>query len=231
MPKMDYIEKSVIAFAAQLLTFKNNIGPYATALGVTPAQITAQAADADYFNYVVTCQATMAGCAQQWTAWRELLRSGGTPPPDGVPQPPVLPTTVAAVGLGVEIRFRALVQQIKTHPGYNPGIGQILGVEGAEITGPNLNTIQPDFDVATRGGEVRINWTWMGFVDFLDAIEIQVDRGDGKGFVFLTIDSTPGYVDTEPFPAAPVKWTYRAIFRVGDKRVGVWSKPVVVTVG
>ena len=66
---------------------------------------------------------------------------------------------------------------------------------------------------------------------FLDLIELQVDRGDGKGFVFLTYDTTPGYTDTAPLPATPVKWTFRGIYRVGDAQVGVWSKPVSVTVG
>jgi hypothetical protein len=41
----------------------------------------------------------------------------------------------------------------------------------------------------------------------------------------------PGYTDTQPFPSTPVKWTYQAIYRVGDSRVGQWSKPVSVTVG
>jgi len=52
-----------------------------------------------------------------------------------------------------------------------------------------------------------------------------------KGFVMLTFDTTPNYTDTTPFPATPTKWTYRAIYRVGDSRVGQWSKPVTVTVG
>jgi len=57
--------------------------------------------------------------------------------------------------------------------------------------------------------------------------EIEVDRGDGKGFALLTYDSTPNYIDTAPFPNAPTKWTYR----VGDHRVGQWSKPATVAVG
>ena len=36
--------------------------------------------------------------------------------------------------------------------------------------------------------------------------------------------------DTQPFPAAPVTSTYRAIYRVGDSQVGQWSLPVSVTV-
>jgi len=65
----------------------------------------------------------------------------------------------------------------------------------------------------------------------LDICEIEVDRSDSKGFVMLTFDTTPNYTDTTPFPSTPTKWTYRAIYRVGDQRVGQWSKPVSVTVG
>jgi hypothetical protein len=64
----------------------------------------------------------------------------------------------------------------------------------------------------------------------LDLCELQVDRGDRKGFVLLTYDTTPGYVDTAPFPPTPVKWTYRAIYRMGDAQIGQWSAPVSVTV-
>ena len=81
------------------------------------------------------------------------------------------------------------------------------------------------------GNQVAVGWGWSGNAAFLDMIELQVDRGDGKGFVFLTYDTTPGYTDTAPLPATPVKWTYRGIYRVGDAQVGVWSKPVSVTVG
>jgi hypothetical protein len=52
------------------------------------------------------------------------------------------------------------------------------------------------------------------------------------GWLVVQIASTvlPTF-HTQPFPAAPVKWTYQAIYRVGDARVGQWSKPVSVTVG
>ena len=56
-------------------------------------------------------------------------------------------------------------------------------------------------------------------------------RGDGKGFITLASDSTPGYNDTQPIPAAPAKWTYKAIYRVGDAQVGLWSNPVSIMVG
>lgn len=45
------------------------------------------------------------------------------------------------------------------------------------------------------------------------------------------MDTTRNYTDSVPFAATPTKRTYRAIYRVGDSRVGQWSNPVSVTVG
>jgi hypothetical protein len=90
---------------------------------------------------------------------------------------------------------------------------------------------QPDIEATINGNRVEISWGWNGNSAFLDLCEIEVDRNDNKGSILLTYDSTPNYVDTAPFPATPTKWIYRAIYRVGDQRVGQWSKPVTVTVG
>jgi len=38
-------------------------------------------------------------------------------------------------------------------------------------------------------------------------------------------------LDTTPAPATAQKWTYKAIFRVGDQRAGQWSAEVSSTVG
>src|ERR1041385_3199557 len=85
MPKADFIKSNEDAFAAQLLTYKLNIPAYATVLGVTSTQMADQGADCDYYGYVVACQKIMQNCAQQWTAWRDLIRAGGTPPAAGMP--------------------------------------------------------------------------------------------------------------------------------------------------
>jgi hypothetical protein len=63
---------------------------------------------------------------------------------------------------------------------------------------------------------VDIGWTKQG----MDSIEIWVDRG--TGFVFLAVDTVPGYTDTAPLPAAgqSALWKYKAIYHQGDDRVG-----------
>src|SRR5665213_2502457 len=142
--KSDYINQNDDAFNAQLQTFKGGIATYAAVIGVTAAQIAGQSADADYFDYSLKCMNVMANGALQWTAWKNLTRGGGTPPASGAPVvPPVFPAAVPAVAPGIEFRFRSLVQLIKASPNYNAAIGQALGIEGAEQTGPDLTTIQP----------------------------------------------------------------------------------------
>jgi hypothetical protein len=230
MAKGNFIQGNDIAFSAQLKTFKNNIGSYAGTLGVTAAQVAAQGADSDYLEYVLKCLGIMQNIAQQWTAWKGFTRAGGTPLVSGAPVAPVLPASVLPVPPGVEVRFRALVKQIKANANYNESIGEALGIEGAQQTPPDFTTLKPEIVVTLNGNQVNVGWGWGGNGAFLDLCELQVDRGDGKGFVLLAYDTTPGYVDTAPFPAAPVKWTYRAIYRVGDSQVGVWSNPVSIIV-
>ena len=78
---------------------------------------------------------------------------------------------------------------------------------------------------------MKIGWGWQTFSAYLDMLEIQVDRADGKGWGFLTYDTTPNYTDTAPLPATPLKWKYRGMFRVADAPVGQWSNEVSVMVG
>jgi hypothetical protein len=78
---------------------------------------------------------------------------------------------------------------------------------------------------------VEVLWQWQGLSDWLDQIEIHVDRGDGKGYRLLAQDTTPGYVDTAPLPPTATTWKYRAIYRLDDAPIGQWSKEARINVG
>ena len=71
------------------------------------------------------------------------------------------------------------------------------------------------FAGAISGGQSFVRWSWQGKSAFLDLLELHVDRG--SGFALLAMDTTPNYLDTTPAPATPQKWTYKAIFRIGDR--------------
>ncbi|MEQ1862596.1 MAG: hypothetical protein ABMA13_21965 [Chthoniobacteraceae bacterium] len=91
-------------------------------------------------------------------------------------------------------------------------------------------TVKPVIDAAKSGNHVEIDWGWQGNRAFLQGIRIEVDRGDGI-WRLLTIDTTPGYNDTEALPATTTKWKYRAIYLVDDQQVGEWSQTAEATVG
>lgn len=233
MPKSDFMPTDDNGKASLFVLFRDNVGQYLTTLGIlaTDPDIVQQAADATRFRAIVDFCGNMQNAAQGWTAEKNYERDGGDTAPAGQIVPELPAGFPAAVPAGIVRRFRELVKRLKGLKNYTPTIGQALGIEGAVQTGPDLAIIQAIIALSIIGNAVLISWGWQGFSAFLDMLEIQVDRGDGKGWVFLTYDTTPNYTDTHPLPAVPTKWKYRAIYRVGDAQVGVWSNTVEITVG
>ncbi len=190
----------------------------------------AQAADSDYFNYVLACQNLMLAHSKAWTATKKLVRNGSLTGESQGLGDPVLPDPVPLVPPGVERRFRALVRQVKASANYSPSVGEGLGIEAVNHAAPDYPTLQPMLVLSISGNRVLVGWDRQGCRVFLDQCEIQVDRRDGLGFVLLTYSITPGYTDPTPFPDAPVKWLYRAIYRLNDEQVGQWSSVTGITV-
>ena len=232
MSKADYLARDDDGRAQEFIVFRDNIGLFLVALGILPTDpdIVQQALDATRFRAMVDFQATMQQAAQGWTTEKNYERDGTGTAPAGQTVP-VLPANFpAAVPPGIVPRFRRLIKRLKGMPKFTEAMAQTLGVQGADQPAPDLTTIQPDIEVTLSGSLVQVDWGWGGYVNYLDMCRIQVDRADGKGFVDLCYDTTPGYNDTQPIPATPSKWTYRAIYRVNDTDVGLWSKPVSLTV-
>lgn len=104
---------------------------------------------------------------------------------------------------------------IKKHPNYTDAIGQDLGIIGAEQV-IDYNSLKPILILTLQAGHPNVGWLKQG----MDGLEILVDRGDGKGFVFLAFDTIPDYLDTAPLPAPGTSavWKYKAISRLADDR-------------
>ena len=107
------------------------------------------------------------------------------------------------------------------HPAYTKTIGDALHIEGPETTGPDL------IGAKVVAGEVRIPRRKNGF----QGVRIEDDRTDGKGWVFLAVDTKPDYADTEDHPATATIWKYRAFYLKDDQKVGQCSAVVEVRVG
>jgi hypothetical protein len=230
MAKSDLIQKRGILFALQMKHFKDNIGKYAVMLELSDEQVAEQAADADYYYYVFMSHFMVQSQTRSWTALKESVRRGKESAQPVSPASFTLPDPVPPVAPGVERRFRKLVQLIKFKANYNVSIGIDLGIEAVDQVAPDLSIIQPKLTAIIKGDRVQLGWDWQGQRAYLDMCELQADRRDGKGFVTLTYTITPGYTDPTPFPDAPVKWLFRAIYRLNDAQVGRWSNTIGIIV-
>jgi hypothetical protein len=213
--------------------FSSKLPALAVTLGLTAAQVSAAVADCGWLIYV---QQSWLPAGRAWalscTYAAAEAQTGDSSALMVLPvfAAPALPTGVVAVNAGALTRLFALVQFIKDSGKCSDTNATNLGIVGSAQTGPDLTTVQPVISAAIMGNVVNLKWGWGGNSAYLDTCEIQVDRADGKGYVLLTIDTTPGYTDTQPFPASSVKWTYKAIYRLDDAQVGLWSQPASVTV-
>ncbi len=213
--------------------FANEIKLIGPGIGLTPEQIAAIVADCLWLIYLLQ---SWLPSTRTWsiTGTNTLAEAqtgdGSTLMVLPVYVAPALPDGAVPVNTGALNRIFAAVQDIKNGGKCSDKDQATLRIVGSEQPGPDYTTLQPVFTVSIVGGQVFIKWNWGGYAAFLDACEIWVDRNDGKGSVLLTVDPTPGYTDTQPFPAAHTVWTYRAIYLVADARVGVWSQYVSIAV-
>jgi hypothetical protein len=217
-----------------LVNFANKLPGYAATVGLTPAQSAAAVADALWLVYVLqswlgAARAFALACTD--AATEAQTGDGSALMVLPVFTPPALPAGVVAVNTGALDRILSVASDIKGHSGFTEAIGTDLGVIGPEKGAPDFATLAPAFKVTRTPAGVNVGWGWGGNAEFLDMIELQVDRGDGQGWVMLAYDTTPGYTDTFAQPSALTKWKYRGIYRVGDQRVGQWSAEQTVTVG
>ena len=227
-----------------LENFRSKLNGHATALGISPAICAAAIADARWIIYIL---GSWLPAAREWlsacVASADLIHATDTVPGNAANPlhvlplfvPPTLPGVVGTepavvpVKIGALSRIFFIVRLLKDAAAYDEVHGQDLGIIGTEDTGPNYATLQPVITVEILNGHVKITWGWGGFSLWLDACELQVDRG--AGWVPLAIDTNPNYIDPTPFPATLTKWKYRGIYNKDAARVGLWSPEASVVVG
>ena len=134
--------------------------------------------------------------------------------------------TPSAVSSGIIPRLSSLVAHLKSHKNYTSAIGLDLGVIGTS-TVVDSSSWKPILNVQIKAGHPIVTWTKGSAA----AIEIWVDRGEGAGFSFLTINTEPNTSDNQPLPTTSAVWKYRAIYRLHDEQVGQWSDVLSITVG
>ena len=228
MPTSSFMLKDDSSKADLLDHVAATLPKYTGTLEISADDLTSLQADAVSFRYALNILSRAQSYAHNCTAFKNLLRDGGTDATEW-PISPLLPEPIPPiVKSGIIPRFSLFVTRLKAHKDYSPAIGQDLKIVGsAYIIDPS--TWKPMLSILMQAGHPTVAWA-KGKVS---ALELWVDRNDGNGFVFLTINTEPNTADSAPLPppGTSVLWKYKAIYRFHDEQVGEWSDVLSVVVG
>ncbi len=200
---------------------------YAATLDINPSTLTSIQNDAKMFEYAVKLVDSFSKTKKEKTAFKNQLRDGPelkTPvciPQFSIQKPP------AAVPPGIFKRITSLVRKIKVHDNYTIAIGKHLDIIGPDAY-LDINTLKPKLKVRFTADRPIIKYRKRK----TDGVDIYVDRDDGRGFVFLTTDKEPDYIDPTEVPEGikSIVWRYKARYRIGKEQIGQFSKIVSITV-
>ncbi len=199
---------------------------YAALLEVSNEDLASFQADALAFRYTLKSLADMQAYTHHLTEFKNLLRDGGAGSADWATVPMLAEPMPPAVIPGIISRLSALAAHLKSHKNYTSAIGLDLSLVGVtSVVDPS--SWKPILSVQNKAGHPIIVWTKGSAA----ALEIWVDRGDGNGFNFLTINTEPNTYDNYALPSSSALWKYKAIYRLHDEQVGQWSDVLSITVG
>ena len=193
MAKAPFLPKDEPGKRKWLTNYAAKLPTYAPTVGVTAAEVAQATADALFFGCVCDAHEQHTKTTRDWTAYKHAAAHGDAL--GNLPTTPALGAPPATVPPDIFGRNCALAGRIKKHPNYTEAIGQDLGIIGAEQT-IDYTSLKPVLKISLQAGQPVIGWRKQG----MDSLELWVDRGDGKGSVFLAIDTVPGYTDTARCP-------------------------------
>lgn len=223
-----YIDPTDDGFSAQLKNFSEKLPTYATTLGLPDADVQGVKKDSALVTYVLGGMYAYRSTAQNYTAYKDLLRYGGDGTLGALPVAPTLPTPAPTItSANVQARFAALIQKCMLSPNFTEAIGQDLGVLAGNAPF-NPQDGKPTFKIEfSSGGHPNLIWKKGKF----QGVEIHKSL-DGVNFTRLDKDFSPDFIDkTDLLDAGKsAVWYYKMIYLYKDEIVGNWSDVVNVTV-
>jgi len=226
-----YFPKDELSQSEWYSNFAVKAPAYATALGITAAEITYIQNGASMFKYCI--DGVMIGTTdlKRRVAFKAALTNGSIGSVIGAfPLPTSMPTAPATVTGGLFHFTSKLVKRIKSNVNYTVTIGVDLGLEkGPEMTlSAAAIEIAPVLRVSNEAGNVILKWKKGKF----KLIDIWVNRNDGKGFVHLATSGSTQFTDDFELPENENSrlCIYKARYRVGDVPSGNYSAEVRGTI-
>ena len=205
-----------------LQTFKAKLPLHATALGLTPAEVTTESEDAENFNYVITMAPQVMDAKDAYFAFKDLLIDGEISTVQ--PPMPTFPTVTTPQHPfpGIKKRTRMLIKRIKASPGYTTQIGEDLGLIENDQQSLNPNELFAELKLrAMSDSRVEITFSKQG----QDAMQVTFRRkGDTAWTAAGTYTSSPAVHTAPPtVPGDPESREYRGILVKKNEPIGNMS--------
>ncbi len=207
---------------------KIKISNHATALSLTPADITeiqdTCGAFIAAFEYTNQSKGTMQGVTQ----WRERVFNGD-PDVALAPAPPEFRTAPdIPFPQGVVVRIQRIRDRILLNKGYNQGIGEDLGLIGPEEAPKNPLTTRPELKTAA-GNDYTVRL--VGSMQSMEAMRVEWAPKGGAYRTVAFLTSTPANITITPeVPGKPESGSVRAVFVRKNQDFGQYSADYPVTV-
>ena len=220
----------------QLVMFQNvraKSDIYETVLPLTTAQIERINLICDIFVNAYTFTAQAKSAMEGVTTWRDNIFNG-SPAGTAATIPPVFPTATMPTGsfIGIYEEFRAMVELIKSSPGYTRAIGEDLMIVASQTAGADTNSIDnpvvPELKVSTSSGyNVKISGSLKG----MDAMRVEYRPKNGSWTTAAFFTKLPGDFTVQPqTPGDPETGHVRGILLKKNVPVGNPSPEYPVTV-
>jgi hypothetical protein len=209
--------------------FKLEFALIASGLGFSAAEILLILADLNWIIYNCRAAADAQSNSSAWVQFRDTHLDGdpgsqvGVPPNTTGPTPPsgTVPPN------GIIARIRAVVQRIKSVPGYNPAIGQTLRIVPTTTPTDDSNAKPNTRGKALPMFKVELRCKRLDF----DAVFTRCRRDGESEPTDLGLSVGTTFVDERPplQPGKPEVRTYEQIYVRDNQPVGQWSDAVRVT--
>ncbi len=232
--KKHYLPSTFYGRKVWLSNFAVKLHEHATELGITPAILTFADDAAAFAALLVETDFAIKSNSAEWTDYKRTHLKGKLDAQvSNFPTlleitPPATPPDKAIVP-----KIIRLVNNIKNHDNYKESIGKDMKIVAPSTAVPDSSIWQPTFRVKINANRVVIKW----MKAFASALDLYVDRGDGEGFKLLatSISTTIEDVIQLASGSTPQSWTYKCIYRLGDRQtgdrqVGLFSLPVTILV-
>lgn len=183
-----------------LINFAQKLPKYQKIFGISDDVMTAILNDSQNFAYIISNLNIFRTYSNEITTYKNILRSGSSKGilSASLPDAPATLVFPQPVNPNIFGRVRSLVKTIKNAgDAYTEDIGKDLGIIGAD-SDLDSEDMQPLLTNVFIAGHPHLKYKKNG----MQGIHIYVDRGDGKGFIYLATSTLTDFADLYPLPAS-----------------------------